>query len=101
MVGCDCSTPIGPADRSLTPGNSAVKGIGSRESLLLHRMTSVDLEARIAALPCWRGKVKREPLHGGLSNTAFVVDDVSERHVARCGSDIPAHHVFRDRAKPR
>ena len=62
-------------------------------------MTALDLEARIAALPCWRGKVKLEPLHGGLSNTAFVVDDGSERYVARCGGDIPAHHVFRDRER--
>ena len=60
---------------------------------------TADLEARIAALPCWRGKVKLEPLHGGLSNTAFVVDDGKERYVARCGGDIPAHHVFRDRER--
>ena len=62
-------------------------------------MMSVDLEARIAALPCWRGKVKLEPLHGGLSNKAFVVDDGKERFVVRCGGDIPAHHVFRDRER--
>jgi thiamine kinase-like enzyme len=37
------------------------------------------------------------PLHGGLSNAAFVVDDAGERYVARCGGDIPVHHVFRDR----
>ncbi len=55
---------------------------------LSHWMMTVDLEARIAALPCWRGKVTLEPLHGGLSNTAFVVDDGSERYVARCGGDI-------------
>ena len=60
---------------------------------------TVDLEARIAALPCWRSKVKLEPLHGGLSNTAFVVDDGRERYVARCGGDIPVHHVFRDRER--
>ena len=60
---------------------------------------TVDLEARIAALPCWRGKVTLEPLHGGLSNTAFIVADGSERYVARCGGDIPAHHVFRDRER--
>ena len=62
-------------------------------------MIALDLEARIAALPCWRGKVKLEPLHGGLSNTAFVVNDGSERYVARCGGDIPVHHVFRDRER--
>ena len=60
-------------------------------------MMARDLEARIAALPCWRGKVTLEPLPGGLSNTTFVVDDGSERFVARCGGDILAHHVFRDR----
>ena len=60
---------------------------------------TVALEARIAALPCWRGKVKLEPLRGGLSNTAFVVDDGKERYVVRCGGDIPAHHVFRDRER--
>jgi len=58
-----------------------------------------DLEVRVTALPCWRGKVKLEPLHGGLSNTAFVVDDGTGRYVARCGGDIPAHHVFRERER--
>jgi len=60
---------------------------------------SLDLEARIVGLPCWRGKVRLEPLHGGLSNAAFVVDDGTERYVARCGGDIPVHHVFRDRER--
>ena len=60
---------------------------------------TLDLEARITALPCWRGKVKLEPLYGGLSNTAFVVDDGRGRYVARCGDDIPAHHVFRERER--
>jgi len=62
-------------------------------------MMTVDLEVRITALPCWRGKVTLAPLHGGLSNTAFVVDDGTERYVARCGDDIPAHHVFRERER--
>ncbi len=57
------------------------------------------LEARIAALPCWRGKVTLEPLHGGLSNTSFVVHDGGVRYVARCGGDIPVHHVVRDRER--
>ena len=60
---------------------------------------SVDLEARIAALPCWHGKVTLEPLPGGLSNTSFVVHDGAERFVARCGGDIPAHNVFRERER--
>jgi len=60
---------------------------------------TLDLEARIAGLPCWRGNVKLETLRGGLSNAAFVVDDGGERYVARCGADIPVHHVFRDRER--
>ena len=68
-------------------------------SPLSHRMMTIDVEARIAALPCWRGKVTLEPLHGGLSNTAFVVDDGGERYVARCGGDVTVHHVFRDRER--
>jgi len=59
----------------------------------------MELEARVAALPCWRGKAKLQPLHGGLSNTAFVVDDGVGRYVARCGGDIPVHHVYRDRER--
>jgi thiamine kinase-like enzyme len=62
-------------------------------------LTTVDLEARVAALPCWRGKVKLAPLTGGLSNTAFMVDDGGDRFVARCGGDHPVHHVFRDRER--
>jgi thiamine kinase-like enzyme len=60
-------------------------------------MAAVDLEARVAALPCWRGRPSVEPLAGGLSNAAFIVCDGRERYVARFGSDIPVHHVFRDR----
>ena len=62
-------------------------------------MSAVDLEGLVAALPCWRGKVAPAPLAGGLSNTAFVVDDGRERYVVRCGDDIPEHHVFRDRER--
>ncbi len=57
------------------------------------------LEARIAALPCWRAKVTLRPLRGGLSNVAFVADDGAARYVVRCGHDIPIHHVFRDRER--
>ena len=60
---------------------------------------SADLEARIAALPCWRGAVTLAPLHGGMSNASYLVDDGGERFVARCGGDIPVHHVFRDRER--
>ena len=62
-------------------------------------MIADDLEARVAALPCWRGRVRLEPLPGGLSNRAFVVDDGVGRYVARCGNDLTVHHVFRDRER--
>lgn len=56
-----------------------------------------DLEGRIAALACWRGAVKMAPLEGGLTNLSYVVEDAGAKFVVRCGDDIPAHHVFRDR----
>src|SRR5580765_5962062 len=58
-------------------------------------VVSLSLEARIAALPCWRAKVTLTPLRGGLSNVAFVADDGAARYAVRCGRDIPIHHVFR------
>ena len=62
-------------------------------------MIPPDLEARVAALPCWRGKPTLTPLPGGLSTTAFVVDDGRGRYVVRCGHDIAVHHVSRDRER--
>jgi thiamine kinase-like enzyme len=63
-------------------------------------MTAVPpLELRIKQLPCWKTEVSLEPLKGGISNTSFVVTDGDEKFVARCGGDIPAHHVFRDRER--
>ncbi len=58
---------------------------------------SGDPEAKVRALPCWRGAVRLTPLRGGLSNASFRVDDDAGAHVARVGSDFPFHHVFRDR----
>lgn len=55
------------------------------------------LEDRIAALPCWNGRVEISPLKGGLSNESFVVTDASGRHVVRFGTDYPFHQVYRDR----
>ncbi len=63
------------------------------------RRSDAALETRVAALPCWRGRVSIERLSGGLSNVAFVVDDGGARFVVRCGDDIPVHHVFRDRER--
>jgi thiamine kinase-like enzyme len=56
-----------------------------------------DLERRIVGLTCWRGAVTMAPLPGGLTNLSYVVEDAGEKFVVRCGDDIPAHHVFRDR----
>ena len=57
------------------------------------------LQSRIRSLSCWSGEVNLEPLHGGLSNTSFVVTDGAAKYVARCGGDIAVHHVFRDRER--
>ncbi len=51
----------------------------------------------VATLPCWRGKVKAEPLKGGLSNESWKVTDDAGVHVARFGQDYPVHHVDRAR----
>ena len=57
------------------------------------------LRARISRLPIWRGGVALEPLQGGLTNISFVATDTSGKYVVRCGDDIPAHHVSRDRER--
>jgi thiamine kinase-like enzyme len=67
--------------------------------MVSRQMPASMLEARVAALPCWREKVTLERLHGGLSNTSFVVHDGGARYVARCGDDISVHAVFRDRER--
>lgn len=53
--------------------------------------------ARIAALPCWHGRPRPEPLTGGLSNESFVVEDDVGRFVVRFGTDLPCHDVSRSR----
>ena len=55
------------------------------------------VEDRIAALPCWNGRIDIAVLKGGLSNESFVVSDANGRHVVRFGVDYPFHHVFRAR----
>ncbi len=58
-------------------------------------MSTADLESRIAALPCWSGPIKMEPLHGGITNVNYRVDDAKGSFVVRVGDDIPKHHVMR------
>lgn len=50
---------------------------------------------RIAALPCWRGRVEIAPLAGGMTNRNFLVSDSGRRFVVRLGEDIPLHGVMR------
>lgn len=54
-----------------------------------------DLVQRVAALPCWSGRVDPKPLSGGLTNTNFLVDDGARRYVVRTGDDIPVHRIMR------
>jgi thiamine kinase-like enzyme len=52
---------------------------------------------KIRALPCWNGAIDVAPLHGGLSNTNYLVTDANGKHVVRFGKDYPFHHVSRER----
>lgn len=57
------------------------------------------LEARVKSLPIWQHAISLAPLKGGISNTSFVATEGKARFVVRCGGDIPAHHVVRDRER--
>lgn len=50
---------------------------------------------RIAALPCWSGKVDPQPLAGGMTNHNYLVNDHAQRYVVRLGDDIPLHGIWR------
>ena len=65
-----------------------------------NRIDMAGLEEKVAHLACWKGQpVELVPLKGGLTNISFVVSCGGEKFVARCGDDIPVHHVFRDRER--
>ncbi len=51
--------------------------------------------ARVAALGCWRGTPRIEPLAGGMTNRNWLVRDAAGAHVARLGEDLPHHMVLR------
>jgi thiamine kinase-like enzyme len=53
------------------------------------------LERRVAALPCWRGRIAIAPLAGGMTNRNLLVTDRDGRFVVRLGEDIPMHGVLR------
>src|SRR6187402_863678 len=61
--------------------------------------TTETLRDKVARLACWKSPVELTPLKGGLTNISFVVTHGGEKFVARCGEDIPVHHVFRDRER--
>ncbi|EEW26051.1 phosphotransferase [Rhodobacter ferrooxidans] len=50
---------------------------------------------RLLALPIWQGKVRAEPLGGGITNLNFVAQDDARRVVVRIGDDIPVHQIMR------
>ncbi len=50
---------------------------------------------RIGALPIWAGKVRIDPLGGGITNVNFVVQDAVKKAVVRIGTDIPLHLILR------
>ena len=55
----------------------------------------MDIEERVAGLPCWSGPVSPEPLEGGITNKNYVVADAGKRYVVRIGDDILVHQVMR------
>ncbi len=66
-------------------------------------MTPEEAAARIAALPCWSGKVDPQPLSGGMTNRNYIVNDRAQRFVVRLGDDMPLHGIlrFNERAASR
>jgi thiamine kinase-like enzyme len=53
--------------------------------------------ARIRALPIWSAPAEPLPLHGGLSNQSYTVEDAGKKFVVRLGRDYVFHHVIRER----
>ena len=52
-------------------------------------------DKRIAALPCWQGKIAIEPLSGGMTNLNYKVSDASGAYVVRLGEDDALHLISR------
>lgn len=72
---------------------------GQRERAMAAEMAtgSETAEARVRALPLWRGELTVTPLKGGVSNASFRVSDSTGSYVARVGGDYPFHQVSRER----
>ncbi|MDX2007449.1 MAG: phosphotransferase [Meiothermus sp.] len=58
-------------------------------------MIEAVLLARVAALPCWSGRVEVGELEGGITNRNLLVQDARGRYVVRLGEDIPVHGIMR------
>ncbi len=52
-------------------------------------------EARILALPIWRGRPRLERLGGGRTNLNLKVSDARGSYVVRLGADMPEHQLMR------
>lgn len=65
----------------------------------MRKDTDRALEERVRGLACWTVPVTMARLEGGLTNLSFRVRHGGEHFVARCGDDIPVHHIFRDRER--
>lgn len=52
-------------------------------------------EARIAALPLWRGRPVIDPVAAGRTNRNFIVQDQGQRYFARIAAEIPLHGIVR------
>lgn len=52
-------------------------------------------EARLGALPLWRGRPVILPIDAGRTNRNFLVAYEGQRYFARVGADIPEHGIAR------
>lgn len=52
-------------------------------------------QQKVESLPIWQGKVRMEPLGGGITNVNFVAQDAQRKLVVRIGDDIPVHQILR------
>lgn len=57
-------------------------------------MTAANID-RVRILAIWSGKVEPIPLHGGITNRNYVVEDGAKKFVVRMGEDIPLHNIMR------
>ena len=64
-------------------------------------MLEQEILARIAALPCWAGRVGIAPLAGGMTNRNYLVSEARaagsepRRCVVRVGRELPEHGILR------